>query len=243
MLLKLQEPKILADAIALLSELVLEVKIKVTKQGLEIVAIDPANVALVELKVPASAFSKFEVEKNEELGLNLEDFKQILRRAPLGAPLILEKEDNSLKVEIENKTKRKFSLALINIDAEEKKVPELSFLSKIELSSSTFSEIINDAAIVADSCSFTALPELFIVEAKGTLHKSKTELSSDEAKITTEAQQKAKYSLDYLLKFVKASKFSDKVSLNFSQDYPMRLEFSNEFLQLNFILAPRVEEE
>ncbi len=243
MLLKLQEPKILTDAIALLSELVLEVKIKVTKQGLEIVAIDPANVALVELKVPASAFSKFEVEKNEELGLNLEDFKQILRRAPAGAPLTLEKEENSLKVEIEDKTKRKFSLALINIDAEEKKVPELSFLSKIELDSNTFSEIINDAAIVADSCSFTAMPDLFIVEAKGTLHKSKTELSSDEAKITTEGQQKAKYSLDYLLKFVKASKFSDRISVNFSQDYPMRLEFRNDVLQLNFILAPRVEEE
>ncbi len=243
MLLKLQEPKILADAIALLSELVLEVKIKVTKQGLEIVAIDPANVALVELKVPSSAFSKFEIEKNEELGINLEDFKQILRRAPIGAPLTLEKEDNSLKVEIEDKTKRKFSLALINIDAEEKKVPELTFSSKIELDSNTFSEVINDAAIVADSCSFTALPDLFIVEAKGTLHKSKTELSSDEAKIATESQQKAKYSLDYLLKFVKASKFSDKVSLNFSQDYPMRLEFKNDSLQLNFILAPRVEEE
>jgi proliferating cell nuclear antigen len=243
MLLKLQEPKILADVIALLSELVLEVKIKVNKQGLEIVAIDPANVALVELKIPSSAFSKFEVDKNEELGINLEDFKQILRRAPLTSALILEKEDNSLKVEIEEKTKRKFSLALINIDSEEKKVPELSFLSKIELDSNTFSEIINDAAIVADSCSFTALPDLFVVEAKGTLHRSRTELSGDEAKIATESQQKAKYSLDYLLKFVKASKFSEKVVINFSQDYPTRIEFKNPSLQLNFILAPRVEEE
>jgi proliferating cell nuclear antigen len=243
MLLKLQEPKIFADVIALLSELVLEVKIKVTKTGLEIVAIDPANVALVELKIPSSSFSKFEVEKNEELGINLEDFKQILRRAPQGSALIFEKEDNYLKLEIEDKTKRKFSLALISIDAEEKKVPELTFNAKVDLDSNTFSEIINDDVIVADSCSFTAIPELFVIEAKGTLHKARTELTSDEAKITSESQQKSKYSLDYLVKFSKAAKFAEKVSINFSQDYPARFDFKNASLQLSFILAPRVEEE
>lgn len=243
MLLKLKEPKVLADAIALLSELVLEVKALVSKQGFEIVAIDPANVALVDLKIPSSAFIQFEVDKNEELGLNLEDLKQVLRRAPAEAALVLEKHDNELKLEIEDKTKRRFSLALINIDAEEKKVPELNFNSRIELDSTTFSEIINDAAIVADSCSFTATPDSFIIEAKGTLHKSRTEFSSDEAKIATDGQQKSKYSLDYLLKFVKASKFSEKVIINFSQDYPARIEFKNPSLQLNFILAPRVEEE
>jgi len=210
---------------------------------LEIVAIDPANVALVELKIPAASFSKFEVEKNEELGINLEDFKQILRRAPQSAALIFEKEDNYLKVEIEDKTKRKFSLALINIDAEEKKVPELTFNSKVELDSSTFAEIINDAVIVADSCSFTALQDLFVIEAKGTLHRARTELSSDEAKIASESQQKAKYSLDYLVKFSKAAKFAEKVAINFSQDYPARFDFKNPALQLSFILAPRVEEE
>jgi proliferating cell nuclear antigen len=243
MLLKLKEPKILTDAIALLSELVLEVKALVSKQGFEIVAIDPANVALVDLKIPSSSFSQFDIEKNEELGLNLEDLKQVLRRVPPGAVLIIEKEDNNLKLEIEDKTKRKFSLALINIDAEEKKVPDLTFSSRIELDSNTFSEIINDAAIVADSCSFIASPDSFVVEAKGTLHKSRTEFSSDEAKITTESQQKSKYSIDYLIKFVKASKFSEKVIINFSQDYPARFEFKNPGLQLNFILAPRVEEE
>ena len=181
MLLKLKEPKVLADAIALLSELVLEVKALVSKQGFEIVAIDPANVALVDLKMPPSSFSQFDVDKSEELGLNLEDLKQVLRRVPPEALLTIEKEDNTLKLEIENKTKRKFSLALINIDAEDKKVPELSFSSRVELDSNTFTELINDAAIVADSCTFIASPESFIIEAKGTLHKSRTELSGDEA--------------------------------------------------------------
>ena len=66
MLIKLDNPKILADSISLLSELVLEVKAKINKDGFEITAIDPANVALVSLKIPAKVFSQFDLDKEEE---------------------------------------------------------------------------------------------------------------------------------------------------------------------------------
>ncbi len=244
MLLKINNPKILADSISLLSELVLEVKAKINKEGFEITAIDPANVALVSLKIPAKAFSQFEIDKEEELGLNLEDLKQVLRRATPNSPLIIEKKDNMLKLRIREKSKRAFSLALINVDTEEKKVPNLNFSSKIEMDSKSFAESINDASIVADSCSFNASENLFLIEAKGTLNSAKTEFSSDEIKIQTKGNTRAKYSLDYLIKFAKASKLADNVIINFSNDYPARFDFINkDGIGLSFVLAPRVEEE
>jgi len=243
MLLKLDNPKMFADAISLISELVLEVNAKVTKNGLEIVAIDPANVALVDLKIPAKSFSQFDLEKDEELGLNLEDFKQVLRRIPLNAALFMEKENSNLKIRIADKAKRTFNLALINLDQEEKKIPSLTFDSKVEIDSMNFSDIVNDAAIVADSCSIFTTKDIFIIEAKGTLHSAKTEFSSDEVKIATEKDSRAKYSLDYLVKFAKASKFADKVNVLFSTEYPARFEFKTNDLELSFILAPRSEED
>ena len=92
MLLKLDEPKLLSDAIAIMSELVTEVRAKINKNGLSIIAIDPANVALCMLKLPASSFSQLKIEKedgDEELGLNLEDLKAILRRCSSSSSLIL----------------------------------------------------------------------------------------------------------------------------------------------------------
>ena len=243
MLLKLDNPKILADAIALISELVLEVNARVTSQGFEVTAIDPANVALVDFKIPSKAFSKFEIEKDEELGLNLEDFKQVLRRIPTNASLVLERENSNLRVKIEDKAKRTFNLALINIEKDEKKIPSLNFDSKIEIDSMNFSDIVNDAAIVADSCSLVANKDNFFIEAKGTLHSSKTEFNSDEVKIETEKESRSKYSLDYLVKFAKASKFADKLKIFFSTEYPARFEFKSDQLELSFILAPRSEEE
>ncbi|MEM2933113.1 MAG: proliferating cell nuclear antigen (pcna) [Candidatus Pacearchaeota archaeon] len=246
MLLKLDNPKILADSISLISELVTEVKAKVTKQGLEITAIDPANVALVSLKIPSQAFSQLEIDKeNEELGLNLEDFKQVLRRIPPTSSLTIERQDNTLKLRVQDKAKRNFNLALINLDSEEKKIPELNFISKLELDSETFAEAINDAAIVADSAAFIASKNSFIIEAKGTLNSAKTEFTSDEISINTVEESRAKYSLDYLAKFAKASKLAEKVVLNFSTNYPARFDFKNKnnLLELSFILAPRIEEE
>jgi proliferating cell nuclear antigen len=240
MLLKLDNPKILSDVISLLSELVLEVKAKINKQGFEITAIDPANVALVSLKIPASAFSQFELDKDQELGLNLEDLKQVLRRASNN--LTIEKQDNSLQLKF---AKRAFNLALINIDAEEKQIPSLNFKTSIELSTNSFAEAVADAAVVADSCSFVANEDAFIIESKGTLNSAKTEMLKDEVKIKSETGQisKAKYSLDYLLKFAKASKIADNMALSFSSDYPGRFDFKSDNLELAFILAPRVEEE
>lgn len=239
MLLKLENPKILSDAISLISELVTEVKIRLDKQGLSIVAIDPANVALVSFRLPASLFSVFEADE-EIIGVSLDSLKNVLKRANAGASLMMHTEDNTLKVEINDKIKRMFNLALINIEQEEKAMPILEFNCKVEMNSQDFLEAIEDCSIIADSCSFSIKDGKFAVEARG-LHSTKSEFSGDEAKIEGE-KGKAKYSLEYLRKFTKACKMADKTSINFSDDYPLKLEFKNNY-EIAFILAPRVESE
>jgi proliferating cell nuclear antigen len=239
MILKLNDPKLLSDSISLISELVSEVKLKITRAGLNIVAVDPANVALVSLKFPAALFSEFKTEEEENLGINLEDLKQVLRRANSSSSITIEKEENKLKLSIQNTVKRTFHLSLINLDAEEKRIPELEFNSRVEINSDIFSNAIEDSAVVSDSCSFS-VKDKFIVEARGSLHSTKTEFSSDEAKFSGEG--KSKYSLEYLQKFIKACKFSEKVDIQFATDYPARFDFRGP-AEMTFILAPRVEEE
>ena len=241
MLAQLKDAKILGDAVNVMSELVTEVKAKVSKNGLSIIAIDPANVALVKLNIPKSSFLKLEAE-DETLCINLEDLKQVLRRFSSG-PLLIEKDENMLRLSTEDK-KRSFSLALITLDQEEKKVPELEFTNKIELNSDLFSDAINDSLIVSDSCKFETLQKdgSFVIDAKGTLNNARTEFSSEEANMQL-SDAKAKYSLQFLQKFIKASKFSEKVNIQFSKDYPLRIDFKSPELEMLFILAPRVETE
>ncbi|MDP2734717.1 MAG: hypothetical protein Q8P12_00760, partial [bacterium] len=96
-----------------------------TKEGMSLISIDPANVAMIYFKIPASLFSEFELDKEEEeLGVNLSNLKAVLRRCKPGASLTLEKQDNILKLGLHDRIKRDFSLALIDIDSEEKPLPD-----------------------------------------------------------------------------------------------------------------------
>ena len=242
MLLKLDNPKIFSEIISIISDMVLEVRMKVNKEGMSIIAVDPANVAMISFKLPASAFSELEIENQEILGVSLDNLKAVLRRIKSGSVLTISKQENELKLVINDKIKREFNLALIEIESEEKELPSLNFTSKIEMSSVDFSEAVEDCSVVADSCSFISEPNKFIINAKGSLNSFKSEFSSDE--VNMEAQENSsKYSLEYLQKMIKATKLTDKTVINFSTDYPLRLEFNTPFVELAFILAPRVDSE
>jgi len=250
MLLKLDHPKLLSDIITIISDLVLEVKIKVNKQGMSIIAIDPANVALVFFKLSAEAFSQIEVEE-ETIGVSLDSLKSVLRRCSPGSSLILQTEENMLKIQIQDKIKREFQLSLIDIEAEEKTMPSLEFVGKVEMPSIDLAESIEDCSIVADACSFIAYSDKFTIEAKGSLNSAKSEFSSDEVRIEMKPGEegkegkeiKSRYSLEYLQKFLKAMKITEKAIINFSDDYPLKLEFKTPRMELAFVLAPRVETE
>lgn len=241
MQLKLKSPKIFTDLVSIIAELVTEVKLKVTKEGITLTAIDPANVAMVYFKLPAELFEQFDLEEDVVLGVNLENLKAVLRRCKPGSSLTLGKEDNLLKLTIQDRIKRDFSLALLDIDTEEKDLPSWEFKSVIKMNSDSFSEVIEDCLVVSDACTFFAEPNKFIIEAQG-LNSSRAEFTTDEVEIYADAA-KARFSLEYLNKFTKGTKISNKVNLSFSDNHPMRIDFPTGNVMLSFVLAPRVEQD
>lgn len=241
MRLKLQSPKLLSDVISIISELVTEVRLRVTKEGLNVTAIDPANVAMIYFKMPADLFSEFVLEKDEVLGINFDSLKSVLKRCGPGSALVLEKFDNTLKLSIEDRIKRDFILALIDIDAEEKEMPKWEFKSVIKMDSNAFVDVIEDCSIVSDACTFIAEPTKFIIEAKG-LHSSRAEFNTDEVELYS-SNSAARFSLEYLSKFTKGAKISSRVTLSFSDNHPMRIDFPTGNVMLSFVLAPRIEQD
>jgi len=71
MKLTLMEPKYLRDSILIISELVNEVNLKFTQDKVELVAVDPATVAMVIFKLLSSAFSEYTLEKERIIGITL----------------------------------------------------------------------------------------------------------------------------------------------------------------------------
>ncbi len=240
MLVELKTPGVLSKAIEIISELVTEVRIKVNEFGMSITAMDPANVSMVGFKLPKSAFSRFELD-SEVLGVNLDDLKRILKRCGTTGSLVLQKKENLLEIQIQDRISRKFTLNLISIESDDKELPSLEFSSKVEMNSGDLTDAVEDCAVVADACGFKIEDGKFIIEARG-LNSARTEFSSDEANIQAE-NCKSRYSLEYLLKFMKGAKLCEKAILKFANDHPLRLDFRTGEMELSFILAPRVETE
>lgn len=238
MILKLDNPKLMSDAIAIISDVVSEVRIKLLEDGMSIIAVDPANVALVIFKLPKESFSQYETG-NEVWGVNLGDLKRILRRTGTSASVVFEEEEGKLKISIFDRVKRTFSLALIEITSEDKDIPELNFEAKVEMDSEDFSQAIEDANIVADSCSMIVNDEFFVIEGSGSLNSAQAKFSKENTEMS--GIGKSKYSLEYIMKFIKATKISSRVVINLSNDYPLRLDFPGEKMGIGFVLAPRVE--
>ncbi|MDP7115681.1 MAG: proliferating cell nuclear antigen (pcna) [Candidatus Woesearchaeota archaeon] len=246
MKLALAEPKYLKESINIISELVNEARFSVTKDAIELVAMDPANVAMVIFKLLSSSFIEYDVKEPVELSINLSNLKQILRRAGPNDILSIElNEDNKLQIQLKGTSTRTFFLPIIDIDEKEHKVPELSFAVKVKAPCSVVSDAVEDVDIVSESVTFIAEKGKLTIAAEGDLSKAKIEIKESNdisLEVGTNDIIKSKYSIEYLKKMIGGSKLSEEVTLEFNKDYPLKLEFMViDKVQLSFILAPRVE--
>ena len=242
----IDEPDLLKESINALSTLLSEAVFKVTKSGLELRAMDAANVAMADMKLLASAFRTFEVDKEIEIALNLSDLTSILKRVKGTESVTLELKDNQLHIDIKGATKRSFNIPLLDIK-QEQKIPSLDFPVTIQIKTDAIEDGISDAEIVSDAVILEADPDTFIMRAEGNGRKAELRIEKgNDSLIELKAKDHIKsiFPIDYLKKFIKAAKLSKEATLYLGNEYPMRIDFKvMDKVQLGFILAPRIESE
>ncbi len=245
MKLTLSEPKLLKESIAVISELVTDARFKIDKDKIELIAMDPANVAMIVFKLLSPAFVEYKVDKPLEIGVNLSSLNQILRRAKPTDVLTLEldNEKNKLKLQLKGETNKTFHLSLLDLDNREQKIPDLKFPLKIITSSLLLNEAIEDVGVVAESVSFMADNEKLAIKSEGTMSEARIEMmkgTGTSIDISSKEPIAARYSIDYLKKIIKGSKLADTVSMQFNKDYPLKVEYNVlDKLSFSVILAPR----
>jgi len=243
MKLTLADTKFLKDSISVIADLVTEVRIKVTKNGLEIVAMDPANVAMVVYKLLSTSFVEYDVKNERVIAINLNDLKQVLRRIKPNDTVTLENPEAKLKITLKGATKREFLLPLIDLEDREQKVPSLKFQVTVKTDAAAISDAIEDVDIIGESVAFSATAKAFRISSSSDLSQADVELlASERTSIEAKEETKSKYSIEYLKKMIAGAKLADKCTVQFSKDYPLQLDFTvKDKLQLMFILAPRVD--
>ena len=244
----LSDSNLFRDSISTIGELIDEGIFKVNKNGLSLIAADRAMVAVIDFKLPATIFEKFEVDKDQNIAVNMTNLVSVLKRAAPNEKLELELKDNKLEILMKNSSTRKFTVPLLDISQEEiPPINQLEFNAKARIKADILKSGIDDADIVSDSIIFEATKDSFNMSASGDI--SSAELTLEKGNdalldLNVTGIVKARYPLDYLKKMIKASKLADDINIRWSKDYPMRMDFSSvDKVSLGFVLAPRVSEE
>lgn len=244
----LAEPKLLKESISIVSDLVNEVTFKVDSEKIELVAMDPANVAMIMFRLLSSAFVDYQVDKPVSFSVNLDNFDQILKRVKASDTLYaeLDSKNNKLKISIKGESNKTFNLSLIDIDESDQKVPDLKFNVTAEIPSNIFNESVEDMDIVAESVALIAEAGKLSIESEGRFNAAHVEIPHGDGAVVNMvgATEKvlSKYSIEYLKKIVKGAKISDVAVVQFSEEYPLKVDYRvMDKLVLSFILAPRVD--
>ena len=203
---------------------------------------DPANVAMIVYKLLGSVFVEYNINEPIEIAVNLDNLKQVLRRAKPSDTLTLELLENKLKITLKSSSTRIFTLSLINMEEERQKVPELDFKCMIEMPSNMFDEVVEDMDVVSDSVAFEVKDDIFNIQAAGNISTAKVSFKKDDfVKINSKENIRSRYSVEYLKKIIKGGKLSDTLTLWLSNDYPLKIEYKViDKLSLTTILAPRI---
>ena len=244
----MNDPSFLKESISIVGELIDEGIIKVNKNGLSITAADRAMVAVVDLKIPALVFNEFNVDEEQNIGVNVTNLVNVLKRIKPSDKLELETKDNKLQILMKNGSSRKFVVPMIDISIGEiPPIDKLEFNAKVKLKSDILKSGIEDADIISDSVLFKSGTDKFLMKADGDTSSSELLLNKGDKslmEINSSTEVMSRYPLEYLKKMLKASKLSDEMKVQWSKDYPMKIDFLvQDKLSLSFVLAPRVQDD
>ncbi len=246
MTISIRNLKEIAD---LLNTVVNEAKFKLDSNGLSVKAVDPAHVAMISIDVPREAFLDFQIEGEDEISIDIEKLKSVIKLASSTDSVTMIKEKEKLKFEINNITK---SISLLdNNTVFTPRVPQIASESYLVLSKSELERGLKAAEDVSDSIKFMLSPEDFKARSMSDSEESELILTKDMLKeIKCDSPVKSSYPLEYLLKLIKSLSSAGDVKLGFKDDYPLTIEFKlgsqkpGEVPGINgsFLLAPRMEQ-
>jgi len=229
------------------SVLVDECKIHLTDEGLEIRAVDPANVGMVDLALDAAAFESYETDGGL-IGVNLSRLEDIAGMADSGQLIHLELDEETRKLHIAIDG-LEYTLALIDPDSirQEPDLPDLDLAAHVVIEGRDIDRAVTAADMVSDHIALgvDSTDELFYIDAEGDTDDVHLELDTEDLIDLTPGDAHSLFSLDYLKNMNKAIPKDAEVRMELGDEFPVKMhfDFAEGHGSVTYMLAPRIQSE
>ncbi len=215
------------------------------EKGFRFRAMDPSHVILLDLWFPTESFEEFEVDEKVDIGVSLEDVAKVLRRARKDDKLELSVEGNKFSLTLTGRGKRKFSVPILDVTAEEIPEPSLEFKAEARVMSDVYRDAVKDIELVGDVIRFEAREGELKISSTSELGEAEVILSVESGsliEVNVEGEQAASYSLEYFSELASAARIADAIVIKFSSDMPALVEHElPQGAKFSFLIAPRAE--
>ncbi len=237
--------EVLRELVEVVSTLVTEAKLSISKDGIEVKAVDPSHVAMLVLKMNKGAFDEFTGEPTE-IGVDVDKVKEVLRLSKPGDVLDLQYDGgkNRLVVHVGKVTRH---MAVVDpAGITDPKVPNVSPPGVAVVKMEELRQGIRGSESISDHVTITLEPDGFTLHSEGETDRVDLRLPKEAlSRLEVKEAVKSMYPLDFFSSMVKSISSADEVTLFVGNEYPLKIEFpvAGGKGEGRFLLAPRVEED
>ena len=238
--IKLEDISLLKESFQSISGLVNDVQIEIDDDGLRVSAIDTSHITFIHLSLNKESFESFEYDKPQKINLDCGEFMTFLKRASKDTTMMeLDCDGQYLTIKYNAKVNKTFKLKLFDVEGYVPELPEIPFVSRVNISSSLFKEIVSDISTFSEKLRISNENDKIVFDAYGDYVDATIEYDPGEKLDDCNSI----FSLDKIREMMKASKFAQSCWLNYGEDVPLMLEYSGDSGVLKFLLAPRIEDD
>ncbi len=242
---KLDDAKYWKGCVDAIDSLIEEGIFNISKEGISLKAMDPSGISMVSFFIPNKAFSKYEIEKTSNIGLNLNNLGKILNSTRGGEQLVMKDDNNKLTIEfIGQNSRRRYKLPLIDVKNNSDKEPSITFESFVEVKGDSLKEMLKDANLLSSYVNLKTDKGTFRIIAKGDAGELEEE-HMDNAdfikKLDVTKASSSTFNLEYLVKIVGPCPTNSNILISLKTEEPIRVDYSIGDAKISYYLAPYME--
>jgi len=239
----------LKEFVGTVGSLVDEAKVNVNEDGIQIKAVDPSHVAMIEANLVKSAFDSFEA-KAMEMGVDVDKFKNVLTVAGKDDMVDLEKDEelNRLVVNIGNLTRAMPLLDTAGMP--DPKVPSLDLPATVNVIVNEISQGLKASKTVSDHIALSTNKDTFRLVCEGD-NQNSVDLSLGKEqleKLDSSEETTSLFSLEYFALMVNSLPADRILHINLGTDLPVKIDadlavddMTGAQGNVKFLLAPRID--
>ena len=239
------------EFIGTVGALVDEAKMNVSEDGIQVKAVDPSHVAMIEANLVKSAFDSYEAAP-VEMGIDVDKFKTVLSVAGKEDMVDMEKDDslNRLVANIGNLTR---AMPLLDTTGmPDPKVPSLDLPASISVSVNEISQGLKASKSVSDHIALSTTKDSFRLVCEGD-NQNKVDLSLGKdqlEKLDSSEDATSLFSLEYFALMVNSLPSDRILHINLGSDLPVKVDadlavddMTGAQGNVKFLLARRIDRE